>query len=241
MKSYPLARIVRDLVVYDPEPALLRHYAKFCKDQAVKTRARYAVREEQANAVIWRECAKHQDLWDKINEVKRRIRLRRKGTPLTETLDDPGEPMGCDLGPSKLSLMSDADQVIMKKAWRAVLSVLGHPDTNPDLDIALWNFLHRAYKDGDLGALQEFMISYEKTVMEQIYYWKSEAQKPEIKWQMLQGMDQFQVLKAVMRGDKETAARISREIVEAQLHTLEVEELMIDDEWIDFSERGGEP
>lgn len=200
------------LVLYDPYRPVLRAYCENCKKKAFAERARVTIRLDHANDVIWHEMAQHQDLLDKIETVKTRIRLLTRGEALTE-LQDEQKP---------LDELSDGERFLVKKAWRAVAARV-HPDVQGG-DATLFDFMHKAYEAGDLRTLTEYVLSSTKGLEAQIEYWLTEIKRPEHNWQILQQMDQFLVLRLKMSGNHQQAKDCARQILVHQLTNLELEE-----------------
>lgn len=201
------------LIVWSQNDPLLVCYNVMCRDRALGARAHYTGPRDVATTRIWDECARHEDLLAQIDDIKGRIRLLTQGVPQTETLDRKHALAGSVQN-------EDAEGMVLKKAWREVCKT-AHPDKGGDTKD--FQALKAAYEAGDLGSLTEWVITSHKTLIEQIEYWRTEEQKPARDWSVLQRMDQFKILRALMTGQTALAHELSRALMRARLFEVQIE------------------
>lgn len=152
------------------------------------------------NRVVALYCDKQSDLLQKIADRKAERRVFSSGVPLTELLDD--------------ILVSDADQFLLKKAYRLVAS-LTHPDKggNPELFVAA----NLAYRSADIRFLEAVhsMLTTDRgsaTIQLQRIY-KARIEK-------LKGTMQYRITQQHLQGNTDKAALLSRELLEQYLNSI---------------------
>lgn len=207
-----------------PNEALFEAYAAGLRRRAYEVRDRYERLLNQVNDQVWAVYALDPELENKIVAVMERIRVKTEGAPMTEFSDtvqagdrDSVNTMGMT------HQQREAHRFMCKKAWRRIAQLL-HPDRST-ADQELFQKLKDAYNQSDLVALQEFALTSEKPVVEQIQWWLTEIEKPPIRWQILQQMPMFQIARALSTGNPERARQLAAEQRLWRLRELELEEL----------------
>lgn len=185
--------------IYDPH-AWLRHLVSLRRKQAIQTRktlnARIEFCGDLATGFIDTTCPEEKR---KLKELRARLRSLVQGIPLTEALDD-------DLGAETATVLSDAEQVLLRTAYRAA-ALLCHPDRGGNAEDFV--ALNAAYKARDLRAVQEFVIHLEKPLEEQFAYWRDECERPEIGWIQFQQSAMYQIARELQAGGDTATLAIS--------------------------------
>lgn len=178
------------LAIYDPG-AWLRQLVFLRRKQALvaRTEVNAKIREcsEVAEKFIEEHCPKQKR---KITELRAALRARTLGVPLTEVLDDP-------LLGTKITPLSDADQVLLKKAYKLAASMI-HPDKGGSVEE--FQALHAAYIAQDLRSVQEFVLHLGRGLYEQLLYWKTECERPSITWLEFQQNPAYQITREIRLG-----------------------------------------
>lgn len=215
-----------ELQLYVPHSPVLAAYAAHVRGLAFKERQYYSDLREVVNRQIWSQYALYPDLEDKIVEVLIRLRIRQEGAPSTETTDPEDQDILDDAQMLDMSYAQrQAHRFLLKKAWRRVRTMV-HPDKS-DAQRSEFQALFDAYRSGDINSLNEYVLSFDKSILEQIAYWLNEARKPKIEWGILQRMPMFQIVRALNAGKKELAAQLAFAQRRQRLRELELEELLM--------------
>lgn len=177
------------LVVYEhPWQLRLRIMVRYHRRKALAARnitnRRMQDAADQADRFVSTYCEKEQQ---RLKDVRRRIRLVSKGVPLTEVLEE----TELDDTPE----LSDAQAVILKKAYRLAASLL-HPDRKHGSEEE-FQALRAAYVAKDLQAVQEFVLHLEKPLEEQVQYWQDEETRVHISWQKFRQTAAYQIAHAL--------------------------------------------
>jgi hypothetical protein len=214
------------LVEWQPHSPLLAAYAILSRRAAMAERQRYADLREVVNNQIWSQYSLYPEQEAKIVAVMDRIRIRQEGAPMTETTDAEDINMLDDAATLDMSYAQrHSHRFLLKKAWRRVRTMV-HPDKS-DAAREEFQMLFDSYRAGDINALNEYVISFDKTIVEQIEYWLNEKQKPKIEWAILQRMPMFQIVRALAAGNRELAAQLAFAQRRQRLRELELEELLM--------------
>ncbi len=167
------------LVVYQPNWEVAQ-YLPIWRARALKQRVTVntwvQACSDQAESFISQNCAAEKR---KLIEIRARIRALAKGIPLTEVLD---EPLLEEDSPE----LDDAQQLLLKKAYK-MAAQLCHPDhaiSDADREKREAEFaaLQQAYRAKDLKAIQELVLHLERSLIDQVQYWKDEEQRAQIRW-----------------------------------------------------------
>lgn len=222
------------LVIFDPHPQLfLRLWVRGLRNTAVAARTTVNNREVQCLTKANDFISSRERLsaaTTKLNRAQRRLRNRVKGVPLTEDYDAPSPLV------SSTPEISDAEAFILKKAYRLAASI-AHPDKGGSVEA--FQGLRQAFLARDLRAVQEFYLVHQKSLLEQIAYWKDELLRPAIQWQKFQQTPAYQISSQLARGcdlavlEASVLAFLNDQITRLQLQELNFmvqQEIPTDDE-----------
>lgn len=189
-----------NLILWCGDSPLLISYKDLLRAQTLKKREQVAKRIDTALGICQKVMEPHADLTKRIIDIKSRIRARQKGIPLTETL----EPVGVD------NLLSDGEAFLLKKAYRAAAS-LCHPDKGGNKDD--FQAINAAYRSKDIGSLNEYVLSFQGTLNEQIRYWQTEVQKPDIEWGVFRASNENRIAQLYMQGQHAEADTLAKTLL----------------------------
>jgi hypothetical protein len=196
--------------IFNPDDPLLVSLVHRLKREVLKSRAYYQTQLDTVNTILDSSFAHHKDLTDNINDLKRRIQLLTKGAPATESIEATDTVTD--------SHQHDVAQAfLLKKAYRQA-AAMSHPDKGgSNEDFAAVN---AAYKAKDLGSLNEYVIARNKTLLEQIAFWRTEAFKPEARWHKVRSQPEFLIVQLTLSGQKPKAIKMAREVLEVMVVSL---------------------
>ena len=204
-----MSRLQNQLLVIKPDPLLVQR-VDLLKKETIKARNFYQSQLDTVNTILNTAFSWHPALLEQVADLKRRIQLLTKGVPATEALENS-------------TVLTDNQQgdvahtFLLKKAYRQA-ALLAHPDKGgSNEDFAAVN---AAYKAGDLHSLNEYVIAQNKTLFEQLIYWKTEALKPEAQWHKARSQPEFTIVRLMLSNQKPKAKMMAKEVLQILVASL---------------------
>jgi len=210
----------RALVPYSaiPHLALLKNYAILLSRQAASVSKRYTAMFDRAEALLMAACEAHEDLMQKLHDLKQDLHLQTKGVPATEAVDVQGRNNLAAVHQTHEA--TAAQKEIIKKAFREAVKYAHPAKGGSEEELAM---VIAAYKAYNLTALTDYVLAKNRTVLESIAFFKDEAQRHPLAWKMFQASSQYQVVRNTEMGFKDRAEMLARLYLESQIRELELE------------------
>ena len=198
------------LILYDPVDPALAWYSGTLKKLVLAERARTQARVDSANKILQDCFDKHPEMIAKIRAFKTLVQLNTRGAAATESVMD-----------TELSSVPQEEAVarafLLKKAYR-IAAAAAHPDRGGSHDD--FAAINAAYRAKDLDSITEFLISKQRSILEQIAYWRSELEKPEVSWTRFRSTPEFSIVKYAMSGNTQRAEQMALEVLRIMLVSL---------------------
>lgn len=199
------------LILFDPTPPILVLYAKTVKKRVIAERLQYQSRMDQFSSILEKCYDNFPELTFKVRRKKAEIQLQTRGAAATESV--------LDINLKATDHETDvAQRFLVKKAYRVAAS-MAHPDKGGNKDD--FAAVLAAYKAGDLESLNEFVLSKQKGVIDQITHWHFELRKPAIQWQHLTSTPEYKIVQAHLSGRHAVASDLAREVLTQLLFVLD--------------------
>jgi len=199
-----------DLVVYTAENCLIKEFARSLKAKVLVERKRVKAWVDDVNTTFTFMCDAYPELLEQISAQRALIRLRTKGTPATEDLPSVNSV-------NSQSALEAANFFLLKKAYRQAAN-LSHPDKGgSDED---FQNVKAAYKAGDLGSLNEYVIARNHNLIAQTKHWQIELEKPNAQWQKIVSEEPYRAVALFKAGNKKAAMVLTKKILELTLVSL---------------------
>jgi hypothetical protein len=195
------------------------HHYHLMWAKVVRERAKYKKLYEQVLNVCNSYYDEEQALSKTVISLRREIRMRTRGTPVTIAQDSITTAGFLSHGTERLY---NAQQHLLKNAYRA-LAPLVHPDHGGSTE--LFQEVITAYRLKDMTFLQELFIQLTKNQVfwrssdAAIEYCKQEIERPAMSMQILQQTAEFQIVRQHVQGNTEKA----RDYAKQRLAALVVE------------------
>jgi len=205
-----------ELAIVPEADPLLVGYLALLRAKTVANRRRIASRIAAVRDVTAKVLQPHQELMGLIARSRTRARLHQKGIASTESMDalQAASVLGDNL--------NDAEKFLLKKAYRKAASMC-HPDRGGST--AEFQAVVAAYRSGDLTALNEYVKTKESSTLDQINYWKSACERPDIEWVEFQATNEYALARMYQQGRKAEAQALARRLLEQHLAAAVQEEL----------------
>lgn len=197
------------ITLFEPNP-LIYQYCKNLQRSALKERQTKQILFDSLMDTLDRCYNKHPELCDKIRKLQVRVQTLTKGVPATEAVMD----TNIHSADRELDV---AQELLLKKAYKQAASI-AHPDKGGSNDD--FASINAAYRAKDLGSLTEFVISKNKTLVEQVEYWKSEILKPDMKLKEFQAQPEFKIIRSYVSGRQEEAYSLAKVVLNYKLSYL---------------------
>lgn len=200
-EPYPLALWV------DPSVPILEEYLKQLRSNAIQERRKYSSIKEQVIGRYETYLSENfQSELDEIEEIQIQLRNRSRGDYIPDT-----ESSVCE-NPINNGPNAEGERFLLKKAYRQA-ALLHHPDKGGHPDD--FHAAAEAFRAGDLGSLQELLLSKSRSRLSQIEYWQNEVSKPQVSWVQFKSTVQYKIAVSIDYGDESTAYNLSARLLEA--------------------------
>lgn len=205
-----------NLIVYNPDSPILVAWCHRLRAIAIRARREVIRKKDMIHVVSARIMEQHQNKLNRIASIRNRIRLIRRGVPLTEAFDSVTNTSQLD------DNLSDADRFLLKKAYRKAASI-AHPDKGGSLED--FHAVREAFLAGDLASLNEFFLLQHGTLHQRIEYWLSQPAASHVDWVRFRATNEYAVVTLYQRGKKEKAADLAGHLLDAAVAIAEREEM----------------
>lgn len=195
------------------------HHYHLMWAKVVRERAKYKKLYEQVLSVCNSYYEEEELLAKTVVSLRREIRMRTRGTPVTIAQDAITTAGFIPRGTERLY---NAQQHLLKDAYR-VLTPLVHPDHGGSTE--LFQEVVTAYRLKDMTFLVELFLRLKKDTLfwrssdAAIAYCKQEIERPSMSMQILQQTAEFQIVRQHVQGNTEKA----RDYAKQRLAALVVE------------------
>lgn len=190
-------------------PPLLGAYNRQIKSRVIREREVVQAKLDYYASILEICFAHHSKLLDRIKRLRQEISAATKGVPDTLGKED--------LYTTEGNVQLDqAETLLCKKAYR-IAARYAHPDKGGSH--ADFVAISESYRQRDLSALNEYVISRNNTIESQIQYWQDELAKPKIKLRNFHNSDQFKIVKNYVSNNEAKAFSLA----EAYLCNIEAD------------------
>lgn len=178
----------------------------------------------QADLIVGKISEQHcEPLLDRIEDLRRQLRLITKGTPLTESLnEDDKEPL-LTTTPGFNQRQYDAHTMLLKSLYRK-LAMLCHPDRGHDGTV--FKEVETAYKQRDLyrmNTIYQTIVNGRNLYWQQsegVYHLSSEYERYRVHIVMLKQTDSWKAVTAYLSGQVNKAAEIVHQYLMGKIAAL---------------------